>query len=107
MRLSALVLMLSMAATGRAQSAGVADEGEQGVLGVTITGCVACHGALGAGSTAGGPRLAGQTPDYRAHALSMFKARARASATMQAVAQSLSDSEMHDLAAYFSTQHPP
>jgi cytochrome c553 len=69
--------------------------------------CFACHGALGAGSIAGMPRLAGQDPDYLAHALSMFKERTRASDVMQGVAQNLSDSDMHALALYFSKQHPP
>ena len=69
--------------------------------------CAACHGASGEGSIAGVPRLAGKNPDYLAHALSMFKAGTRASATMQAVARELSDSDMRELAAYFSQQHPP
>jgi cytochrome c553 len=73
----------------------------------SITTCVACHGALGAGSETGAPRLAGNNPDYLAHALSMFKAGTRASAPMQAVAQNLSDSDMHALAVFFSKQHPP
>jgi cytochrome c553 len=72
----------------------------------TVT-CIACHGAAGAGSIAGIPRLAGQNPDYLAHALSMFKARTRASDVMQGVAQNLSDSDMQALALYFSKQHPP
>lgn len=69
--------------------------------------CVACHGASGAGTADGAPRLAGKNPDYLAHALSMFKAGTRASDVMQTVARNLSDSEMRDLAVYFSNQHPP
>jgi cytochrome c553 len=69
--------------------------------------CVACHGALGAGSDTGAPRLAGKKVDYLAHALSMFKAGTRASAPMQAVARGLSDSDIRALATYFATQHPP
>jgi cytochrome c553 len=37
----------------------------------------------------------------------MFKEGTRASATMQAVAQNLSDSDMRQLAEYFSAQRPP
>jgi cytochrome c553 len=73
----------------------------------SIATCVACHGALGAGTATGGPRLAGKDPDYLAHALSMFKARTRASAVMQTVAFNLSDSEIHQLATFFSRQDPP
>ena len=37
----------------------------------------------------------------------MFKDGTRASPVMQAVAHNLSDSDIHDLAQYFSTQKPP
>jgi cytochrome c553 len=73
----------------------------------SITTCVACHGALGAGTVSGGPRLAGKDPDYLAHALAMFKAGTRASDAMQAVARNLSDNDMHKLAMFFSQQNPP
>lgn len=75
--------------------------------GPSIATCVACHGALGAGSEMGVPRLAGQNPEYLAHALSMFKAGTRVSPPMQAVTQNLSDSDMRALAVFFSNQHPP
>ncbi|MFL9906276.1 c-type cytochrome [Paraburkholderia sp. RL17-337-BIB-A] len=75
--------------------------------GPSIATCVACHGALGAGSEMGMPRLAGRNPEYLAHALSMFKAGTRVSPQMQAVAQNLSDSDMRALAVFFSNQHPP
>jgi cytochrome c553 len=73
----------------------------------SVTTCVACHGALGAGTVSGGPRLAGKDPDYLAHALAMFKAGSRASDAMQAVARNLSDSDIHKLAMFFSQQNPP
>jgi cytochrome c553 len=69
--------------------------------------CVACHGAQGAGSETGARWLAGKNADYLAHALSMFKAGTRASATMQAVALGLSDSDIRALAVFFANQHPP
>jgi cytochrome c553 len=73
----------------------------------SVTTCVACHGALGAGTVSGGPRLAGKDPDYLAHALAMFKAGSRASGAMQAVARNLSDSDIQKLAMFFSQQNPP
>ena len=73
----------------------------------SITTCVACHGALGAGTASGGPRLAGKDPDYLVHALVMFKAGTRASVTMQAVARGLSDGDIRELSVFFSQQHPP
>jgi cytochrome c553 len=75
--------------------------------GASIATCVACHGVLGQGSESGVPRLAGKDPDYLAHALWMFKAGTRISPPMQAVAQSLSESDMRSLADFFSKQHPP
>ena len=69
--------------------------------------CLACHGAAVVGSLDGVPRLAGKNPQYLAHALGMFKAGTRASPTMQAVAQTLTDDEIASLAAYFSTLRPP
>lgn len=103
--LRALATLIIAANAAHAQTAvvnGGADIGPS-----TAATCVACHGASGAGSTAGIPRLAGQNPDYLAHALSMFKDRTRASDVMQGVAQNLSDSDMRELATYFSKQHPP
>jgi cytochrome c553 len=70
--------------------------------------CAACHGATGQGSASmAAPRLAGQNPDYMAHALSMFKAGTRTNPVMQRIAQNLSDSDMRELADYFAAQHPP
>jgi cytochrome c553 len=66
-----------------------------------------CHGVHGEGGADGIPRLAGQNPAYLSHALSMFKAGTRASPTMQAIAQGLSDTQMAQLADYFSKQTPP
>ncbi|WP_175150770.1 c-type cytochrome [Paraburkholderia ultramafica] len=103
-------LIASLGAFGStcfAQSNGAIADASASAKAPSITTCVACHGALGAGSETGAPRLAGNNPDYLAHALSMFKAGTRASAPMQAVAQNLSDSDMHALAAFFSNQHPP
>ena len=73
----------------------------------SITTCGTCHGALGAGTVSGGPRLAGKDPDYLAHALAMFKAGTRASDAMQAVARNLSDSDIQQLAMFFAQQNPP
>jgi cytochrome c553 len=100
---SSVFALVVVANVSHAQAAS-ADAGAQTPSTVT---CIACHGAAGAGSVAGVTRLAGQNPDYLAHALSMFKARTRASDVMQGVAQNLSDSDIQSLALYFSKQHPP
>ncbi|SAK60956.1 c-type cytochrome [Caballeronia ptereochthonis] len=99
--------LIAFAGVCHARSAMNAPASAGGANAPSIATCVACHGALGAGTVTGGPRLAGKDPDYLAHALSMFKAGTRASAVMQTVAKDLSDSDIHELALYFSKQNPP
>jgi cytochrome c553 len=72
-----------------------------------VAACVSCHGTHGEGAPSGAPRLAGQNAQYMSHALSMFKARTRASPIMQPIAQTLSDLQMSALADYFSKQTAP
>lgn len=99
--------LLGLASTCHAQSAVNEQDTAGGATMPSIATCVACHGALGAGTATGGPRLAGKDSDYLAHALSMFKAGTRASTVMQTVALNLSDSEIRELAIFFSRQDPP
>jgi cytochrome c553 len=76
------------------------------------TACFACHGAAGASVAPTFPRLAGQRADYLYHRLVSFK-RADPKDTyysvspMKPIATSLSDTDMRDLATYFSSQTPP
>src|SRR6202789_2163663 len=73
--------------------------------------CFACHGENGTSVAPIFPRLAGQRVDYLYHRLLTFK---RASAKdpyyskspMTAMVVPLSDSDMRDLAAFFSSQEP-
>lgn len=99
--------LVGFASVCHAQSAMNAPDAAGMANAPSIATCVACHGALGAGTVTGGPRLAGKNPDYLAHALSMFKAGTRASTVMQTVARDLSDNDIHELALYFSKQNPP
>jgi cytochrome c553 len=99
--------LIGFASVCHAQSAVSAQDAAPGISSPSITTCVACHGALGAGTASGGPRLAGKDPEYLAHALLMFKAGTRASATMQAVARGLSGGDIRALSVFFSQQHPP
>jgi cytochrome c553 len=61
----------------------------------------------GEGASTGAPRLAGQNAEYMSHALSMFKAKTRASPIMQPISMTLSDAQMSELANYFSKQTAP
>jgi cytochrome c553 len=73
--------------------------------------CLACHGANGVSVAPIFPRLAGQRPDYLYHRLVSFK-RADPKdpyysiSPMTAIAATLSDEDMRNLATYFSAQVP-
>ena len=66
--------------------------------------CAACHGADGNSVNPEWPKLAGQHPDYIIKQLSNFKEGARVNASMAPMAMPLSEQDMADLAAYFSSQ---
>ena len=66
--------------------------------------CLACHGADGNSANALWPKLAGQHPSYIKKQLQEFKGGARKNDMMSPMAMPLSDGDMDDLAAYFSSQ---
>jgi len=68
--------------------------------------CAACHGADGNSAAAANPNLAGQEAEYITLQLAHFKAGIRANATMQAMAATLSDTDMRALGVYFAQQKP-
>lgn len=69
--------------------------------------CVACHGDGGAKPVAPDyPKLAGQYESYLLQALRDYKSRARDNAIMYGIVAALSEQDMADLAAYFSSIEP-
>lgn len=68
--------------------------------------CAACHGVDGNSVAANFPKLAGQHNSYIIKQLSEFKAGTRKDTTgmMAAMVAALSEQDMADLAAYFSSQ---
>lgn len=66
--------------------------------------CSGCHGNGGLSKNAMFPTLAGQTPLYIENQLKHFRAGQRSNASMNAVAQDLSDQDIRNLAAYFAGQ---
>ena len=67
--------------------------------------CMGCHGIpsyINAYPTYHVPRLGGQHAQYLVSALQAYKAGQRSHSTMQAQAQSLSDQDMEDIAAFFA-----
>lgn len=66
--------------------------------------CGACHGADGNSDAAINPKLAGQGEKYLVKQLMDYKSGARENAIMAGQAGALSEQDMADLAAYFSSQ---
>lgn len=71
--------------------------------------CTACHGPKGIATVSLYPSLAGQNAAYLAHALQAYKKGARnggQAEVMKAFVAGLSDEEITDLAAYYSSLKP-
>jgi len=73
--------------------------------------CLACHGANGVSVAPTFPRLAGQRADYLYHRLVSFKHAGPKDpyysiSPMTAIAATLSDDDMRNVATYFSAQAP-
>jgi cytochrome c553 len=65
--------------------------------------CEACHGTDGMGIAPNYPALAGQYQDYIEQVLHEYKDGQRTNAIMNGMAAPLSDQDIDDLAAYFSS----
>lgn len=68
--------------------------------------CASCHGADGIAVIPGYPNLKGQNAQYIESSLKAYKNKQRSggnSAVMQPMAAMLSDTDMANLAAYYST----
>lgn len=66
--------------------------------------CFGCHGMTGVSVNPLWPNLAGQHDQYLVKQMQAFKAGERADPNMTALAATLSDQDMADIAAYFSAQ---
>jgi cytochrome c553 len=65
--------------------------------------CQACHGVDGLSKVPDAPNLAGQVEGYLATQLRAFKSGARKSEAMTLVAAQLSDQDIDNLAAWYSS----
>ena len=66
--------------------------------------CAGCHGEDGNSLVPIFPKLAGQHASYLVKQLADFKSQKRVEPTMNAIAEALSQEDMHDIAAFYSTQ---
>jgi len=95
------VICLSILFTSGAYAAGDAVAGK-----AKAATCNACHGANGVGIAPNFPNLSGQKADYLVAQLKAFKSGERkgaSSAMMAPMAAGLSEQDMMDLAAYYSS----
>jgi cytochrome c553 len=89
------------AAAAPAPAKGNAQTGRQ----LTYT-CQGCHGVTGYKNAYPNyhvPKIVGQSPEYLANALNEYKKGTRKHPTMQAQAQSFSDQDIADIAAFLSS----
>ncbi|WP_079204172.1 cytochrome c [Pseudomonas sp. CC6-YY-74] len=92
-------LLLTLGITGLAQAAGDAAAG-QGKVVV----CGACHGADGNSAAPNFPKLAGQGERYLLKQLNDIKSGERQVVEMTGLLNNLSDEDLADIAAYYSSQ---
>jgi len=90
-------LAISLGIVGAARAAGDAAAGK-----TRSAACAACHGPNGQGVPPN-PALAGKPEAQQVQALKDYKSGARANPIMKGIAASLSDQDMENLAAYYSS----
>jgi len=96
--LAALALTLVLAPSALAQSG---DPERGSVIAFTCSGCHGIPFYKNVYPSYSVPRIAGQNEGYIVSALKAYRSGARKHATMQAQANTLSDQDIADIAAYF------
>ena len=91
-----LALLVTMNTAGMAQDA-EAGKAKSGT-------CVACHGTDGNSPLEQFPKIAGQVPGYIADQLASFKSGQRPGPVMMAMVAALSEQDMADMDAWYSSQ---
>jgi len=97
-------ILLALAAPALAQApAGNAEAAKS-----KISMCIGCHGIPGYKTVYPHvyrvPMITGQQPVYIVNALQAYKSGARSHPSMRGIAQGLSEKDMADLAAYYSSE---
>jgi len=100
--------VLASLTVGMLASAAVRAEGDAKAGQVKAIPCMGCHAIPGYSNvypTYHVPRVGGQHSAYIVAALKAYKAKQRSHPTMQAQAATLSEEDMNDIAAFFSSKH--
>ncbi|WP_432697046.1 c-type cytochrome [Marinobacterium sp. YM272] len=93
-------LLVSLGITGVAHAAGDAAAGQQ-----KVAVCAACHGADGNSPAPNFPKLAGQNENYLLKQLKDIKGGARTVVEMTGMLDAMSEQDLADIAAHFSSQN--
>jgi len=94
----ALMAVSALTVSATAMAGGDAAKGK-----AKAAACGACHGTDGIGKTPTFPNLKGQKEVYMVSQLKAFKSGARKNAIMGMQVKALSDADMANLAAYYSS----
>ncbi|MBK8337164.1 MAG: cytochrome c [Sterolibacteriaceae bacterium] len=100
------VKLLTLTLLGAASLPGLAAEGSADAAKSKISMCVGCHGIPGYRTTFPEvyhvPKIGGQHAAYIVAALKQYKSGERDHPSMRGIAESLSEKDMADLAAYYA-----
>lgn len=97
-------LLTALSAIALVASANIAFAGGDAAAGAAKAAvCAGCHGPKGISFAPMYPNLAGQKDAYLVTQLKAFKAKTRVNATMNAMAAPLSNTDIANLAAHFSS----
>jgi cytochrome c553 len=92
-------LVFCLATQGKAEAQGDVKAGGEKAEAV----CAVCHGVDGLSKIPEAPNLAGQNENYLIEQLTAFKTGERKNEMMSVVIQNLSDADIENLAAYYSS----
>jgi cytochrome c553 len=101
MRASAALVGAAALLCLAASEAGAAGDAKAGRMKARM--CQACHGSDGLSQVPDAPNIAGQVEGYLAAQLQAFKSGARKNEAMTLVAAGLSNQDIDDLAAWYSS----
>jgi len=90
--------MAALAVTGSVNAAGNKDTGK-----TRSAACAGCHAADGNSTISANPKLAGQHASYLIKQMQNFKSKKRDNAIMFGMVAALSDQDMADIAAFYSS----
>ncbi len=96
--ISALIISFALVGTAGLVQAGDAAAGK-----AKAGACAGCHGAKGISANPVWPNLAGQKDAYLVKQMKAFKSGARKDPMMGPMSKPLSDADMANLAAYYSS----